>query len=137
MSLDAHGGWITSAADLLRLTLAIDGTRGDALLSPESVLAMETTQRPRSAAAGTGNVEGRFGLGWNSAPAEGGYEWSHAGALEGSNSSWVVRRPGGTAVAFAFNSLPTDYGTFFAETVPAMLELLGAITIWSDTDLFQ
>ncbi|MDQ3443458.1 MAG: beta-lactamase family protein [Chloroflexota bacterium] len=135
-SLDAHGGWIAAAADLLRFTLAVDGARGEALLSPESVTALETTQRPPSAAAGAGNVEGGFGLGWNSAPVDGGYEWSHAGALEGSNCSWVVRKPGGTALALVFNSLPTDFGAFFGETFPAMLELLAGTTEWPETDLF-
>ncbi len=136
-SLDAHGGWIASAEDMLRFSLAIDGARGEALLTPEAVTAMETTRRPPSAASGAGNVEGGFGLGFNSVPAEDGYEWSHAGALVGSNCSWLVRKPGGTALALVFNSLPVDYGTFFGETFGALQELLAKTTVWPDTDLFD
>ncbi len=135
-SLDAHGGWIASAQDLLRFTLAVDGARGEALLSPESVTALETTQRPPSAASGAGNVEGGFGLGWNSVPVDGGYEWSHAGALEGSNCSWLVRKPDGTTAAFVFNSLPVDFGAFFGEMIPAIQELLATTTEWPETDQF-
>ncbi len=126
-SLDAHGGWISSAHDLVRFALAIDGTWGDPLLTPESVTAMETTPRPPSAGAGAGNVATAHGLAWNSAEVEGGYEWSHAGALEGSNCSWLVRKPDGTSLAFVFNSLPTDFGTFFGEIIGGMQELLAAV----------
>lgn len=135
-SLDSHGGWIASAEDMLKFSLAIDGARGDALLTPEAVTAMETTPRPPSAASGAGNVEGGFGLGLNSVPVQAGYEWSHAGALVGSNCSWLVRKPGGTALALVFNSLPVDYGTFFGETFGALQELLAETTVWPDTDLF-
>jgi N-acyl-D-amino-acid deacylase len=135
-SLDAHGGWIASAQDLLKFTLAIDGQRGDALLSEETVTALETTARPPSAAAGAGNVETSLGLGWNSAAVEDGYEWSHAGALEGSNCSWLVRKPGGLAAAFVFNSLPTDFGGFFNDLIPALQEALAGSATWPETDLF-
>jgi N-acyl-D-amino-acid deacylase len=136
-ALDAHGGWIASAHDLIRFALAIDGRRGTALLAPETVTVMETTARPPSAAAGAGNVEGGFGLGWNSAVQDDGYQWSHSGALEGSNCSWLVRKPDGTTLAFVFNSLPTDFAGFFGEILPALQELLANQTAWPDTDLFE
>lgn len=136
-SLDSHGGWISSAADLLRFALAVDGTRGEALLSPESVTALETTQRPPSAASGAGNVEGGYGLGWNSVPVDGGHEWTHAGALVGSNCSWLVRKPNGVSAAFVFNTLPIDYPGFFGDAIPAMQELLATTTDWPDADLFD
>lgn len=136
-SLDSHGGWIASAADLLRFTLAVDGTRGEALLTPESVTALETTQRPPSAASGAGNVEGGFGLGWNSVPVDGGHEWTHAGALVGSNCSWLVRKPNGVSAALVFNSLPVDYPGFFSDAIPAMQVALATTTTWPVTDLFD
>jgi N-acyl-D-amino-acid deacylase len=46
-ALDAHGGWIASAADLVRFTMAVDGQRGAALLSPAALRAMITTPRPK------------------------------------------------------------------------------------------
>jgi len=136
-ALDAHGGWIASAADLVRFALAIDGKRGPALLSPDAVTSMETTPRPPSAAAGAGNVETTLGLGWNSVAEGDGYEWSHAGALEGSNCAWMVRKPDGTTAAFLFNTLPEDFGGFFGEIIPALQEMLAGITEWPETDLFE
>jgi N-acyl-D-amino-acid deacylase len=136
-SLDSHGGWIASAADLLRFTLAVDGTRGDALLTPETVSKMESSQRPPAAAAGAGNVEEALGLGWNCVPVDGGgYTWSHAGALEGSNCSWLTKRADGSTVAFVFNALPVDFGAFFGTIIPAFEELLGSEISWPETDLF-
>ena len=129
-SLDAHGGWIATAADLVRFTLAIDGKLGPALLTPETVTAMETTPRPPSEASGAGNVEGGFGLGWNSVPVGDGHEWSHAGALIGSTSAWLVRKPGGTVAAFTFNSQPQDAGGFFGDIISAIQELLNGTTAW-------
>ncbi len=135
-SLDSHGGWVGSAEDLIRFMLTIDGQRGEALLTDATITVMETTPRPPSAAAGAGNVATSLGLGWNSVPGEGGYEWSHAGALEGSNCAWSVRRPDGTAITLLANSLPEDYGPFFGETFSALYELLTGITDWPDIDLF-
>ena len=82
-------------------------------------------------------VDEALGLGWNSLPVDGGYEWSHAGALEGSTGSWVVRKPGGTALAFSFNSLPQDYPSFFGDIIPAIQQLLASTTEWPKTDLFE
>ena len=47
-ALDAHGGWIASAADLVRFATAVDGQRGKALLTPATLHAMITTPRPPS-----------------------------------------------------------------------------------------
>ena len=135
-SLDAHGGWISSASDLVRFLLAVDGTRGDALLTEATVTAMETTSRPPSAAIGAGNVETSFGLGFNSVPMDGGYEWSHSGALVGSNCSWFTRRPDRTALGLVFNSLPEDYPAFFPELFSAFNDALEGMTDWPEGDLF-
>ena len=137
-AMDSHGGWIARAQDQVRFALAVDGTKGPALLTPETVTAMETTPRPPSAAAGAGNVKESLGLGWNSVPQDGGgYEWSHAGALEGSNCAWLVRKPDGTTLAFVFNTLPVDYGTFFNEVFSGLHAQVDATTTWPDVDLFD
>ncbi len=135
-AMDSHGGWIGTAEDMVRFTLAVDGTKGPALLTPETVTLMETTPRPRAAAAGAGNVEESLGLGWNSVPQSDGHEWSHAGALEGSNVAWMVRKPDGTTLAFVANSLPEDYPTFFGEIIGELQQLMSTTTTWPDTDLF-
>lgn len=109
-ALDAHGGWIASAADLVRFATAVDGQRGPALLMPESVQALVTTPRPPTEAPSTGypgvTAEVTAGLGWDMIPEAGGVAWSRVGALIGSTAAWVNRRPDGVAIAFAVNSLP-------------------------------
>ena len=136
-AVDAHGGWVASAEDLIRFTLAIDGTKGPALLKPETVRIMETAPRPQSAAAGAGNVDEALGLGWNSVQQGDGYEWSHAGALEGSNASWLVRTPGGVTLAVLFNSLPDDYPAFFGDIIPSRQRLLVETSAWPEANLFR
>jgi CubicO group peptidase (beta-lactamase class C family) len=136
-AMDSHGGWIARTQDQVRFALAVDGTRGPALLHPETVTKMESTPRPPSAAAGAGNVETSLGLGWNCVPVDGGYEWSHAGALEGSNCSWLCRKPNGATLAFVFNALPENYGGFFGEAIPAMHAQVAATKSWPDIDLFD
>ncbi|HWV24481.1 MAG TPA: serine hydrolase domain-containing protein [Thermomicrobiales bacterium] len=134
-SLDAHGGWIATAADMVQFALAIDGTRGTALLTPESVKAMEETARPKAAAAGAGNTATATGLAFNTMAADGGWQWTHAGALEGSNSAWLLRTPKST-IAFVFNTLPRDLDSFFGEIIPALQRELTSTTTWPTTDLF-
>lgn len=134
-SLDAHGGWISTAADMVRFALAVDGTRGTALLTPESVKAMEETARPKAAAAGAGNTATATGLAFNTHATDGGWEWTHSGALEGSNCAWLLRTPN-SSIAFVFNTLPQDFGGFFGEIIPALQDELASIATWPTADLF-
>jgi CubicO group peptidase (beta-lactamase class C family) len=135
-ALDSHGGWISSAADLVRFATAVDGQRGNALLTPASLHAMITTPRPPSGGTGAGNAPITAGLGWDMKPVPGGVEWSHAGALEGSCASWLFRGADGMTLAFVFNSLPDDYATFFPETGEALLAVAHAVPTWPAGDLF-
>lgn len=136
-ALDSHGGLISSAEDLIRFTLAVDGTRGPRLLTSATVELMETTVRPPSAYAGAGNAEDAHGLGWNARKVDSGYEWSHAGALEGSTASWLIRQANGTTIGFVANSLPTDYAAFFGDLFPALVQTEADIAEWPTTDLWS
>ena len=137
-SLDAHGGWIASAADLLRFATAIDGQRSSALLQPETVEAMLQTPRPAAPAgtSGTGNAEPGLGLGWDVLPVGDGFDWSHAGALIGSSTAWLARTHDGLAIAFAFNSQPVDAGGFFGDAIASIQRAAAAVAAWPDHDLF-
>jgi N-acyl-D-amino-acid deacylase len=137
-SLDAHGGWIASAADLLRFATAIDGQRGPSLLRPETVETMLRTPRPEvpEGAAGAGNAEPSMGLGWVVQPSSGGLDWSHAGALIGSNMAWLARLHDGVGIAFSFNSQPADGIAFLTAVIPAVQQAATAIAAWPDHDLF-
>jgi CubicO group peptidase (beta-lactamase class C family) len=77
-AMDAHGGWIATARDLVRLLTAIDGfpSRPDIL----SAASLQTMTTPSA-----NNINYAKGIGVNSAG-----RWWHAGALFGSYS-WMVR----------------------------------------------
>jgi N-acyl-D-amino-acid deacylase len=138
-ALDAHGGWIASAADLVRFATAVDGQRGPALLTPETVQAMITTPRPPTGTPSTGipGVTGEVtaGLGWDVIPKEDGVDWSRVGALMGSSAAWVTRRPDGATIAFTVNSLPPDYNAFLNEAITALGEAVAAVQTWPANEL--
>lgn len=137
-AVEAHGGWIASAADLARFATAVDGQRGTAILSPASVEAMIATPRPQESGHGSGweSQPVTAGLGWDMKPVAGGFEWSKPGALGGTAAALVFRGVDGLTFAFAFNSLPDDYRGFVTETGQAILAAAGAVESWPSHDLF-
>lgn len=135
-AMDAHGGWIATAADLARFATAIDGQHGTALLKPGTVQEMIATPRPRAGLTGAGNPPVVAGLGWDMQPVAGGVEWTHAGALEGSNSSWLYRGPNELTMAYVFNTLPNNYVPFFTESFQALRTAAAAVQTWPGHDLF-
>jgi N-acyl-D-amino-acid deacylase len=135
-ALDAHGGWIASAADLIRIATAVDGQRGTALLKPATFQAMITTPRPPTGNSnpGTGmSSEVTAGLGWDVTESPG---WWRVGALLGSTAAWVARRPDGVALSFTFNSVPTEYLAFLDDASSALHQAADGITDWPENDLF-
>jgi CubicO group peptidase (beta-lactamase class C family) len=137
--MEAHGGWIATAADLVRFTLGIDGQRPPALLNPEMVRAMLYTPVPQSDTAvssGAGNEAGGYGLTWIVQLTDTGPVMSHAGALIGSTMAFMVRRPDGVTLAFTFNSQPEDGGAVFAEAIAALLAAVQEVRGWPAGDQF-
>jgi N-acyl-D-amino-acid deacylase len=138
-AMDAHGGWLATAADLVRFATAVDGQRGSALLRPDTVdlmLHAPIPVSPDAGGAGAGNERAASGLGWVVQQDAGGLSWSHAGALEGSTASWLLRRPDGLTVAWVFNTLPEDNGGFFQAAIPATMAAIDAVSVWPTHDLF-
>jgi hypothetical protein len=125
-AIDAHGGWIASAEDLVRFATTVDGQSGGrALLQPETVQAMLSTPQPPPATAGragVGNTQSATGLSWVVKPEACGLAWSHAGAPENTSTSWLIRTPDGLTFAILTNSCPPlgDIGTFFPALITAM-----------------
>lgn len=130
-AMDAHGGWIASAVDLMRFMTAVDRfpTRPD-VLTPASIDLM--TAKPASPLWDGSPVH--YGLGWLVRPVEG--NWWHGGSLPGT-ASFLVRT--GTEVAWValFNARAMKPGsTFEAEIDGAMWQALGEVTAWPAHDLF-
>jgi len=130
-AMDAHGGWIASAVDLMRFVTAVDGlpTRPD-VLQPATIDAM--TARPASPLWDGSPVH--YGMGWLVRPAEG--NWWHDGSLPGT-ASLLVRTGGGLAWAALFNARAMRPGsTFEAEIDGAMWRAVRGVTAWPTHDLF-
>jgi N-acyl-D-amino-acid deacylase len=139
-ALDAHGGWIASAADLVRFATAVAGQRGPALLTAETFQTMISTPRPPTGMPSTGipGVTGEVtaGLGWDVIPGASGVTWSRVGALMGSTAAWVANRPDGVTIAVTFNSLPADYNALLNEAITAFGQAVDGVSAWPDSDVF-
>jgi N-acyl-D-amino-acid deacylase len=97
--MDSHGGWTSTAADLVRFVSAVDSSSSP-LLQPESRRMMLL---PPSFADPAGR-NSWYGLGWSVRPAgpEGETNWWHSGSLPGT-ASLLVRRGDGYSWAVLMN----------------------------------
>lgn len=102
-SMDAHGGWLATAADLVRFACCVEGTGTWRPLRPETVALM--TQGP-SLAQWQGS-DYWYGMGWLVRPVGGEANWWHNGSLPGTYTL-LVRTYHHRAWAALFNSRPAD-----------------------------
>ncbi|MBP0597127.1 beta-lactamase family protein [Herbaspirillum sp. LeCh32-8] len=101
-TMDAHGGWVASAADLVRFVDAAQGTaKSPALLKPQTVALM----KQRNAAMPDNNN----GLGWVVTRMDGVTILSHSGALTTGSYGYLQAREDGWSWAVLFNRLPIPY----------------------------
>jgi CubicO group peptidase (beta-lactamase class C family) len=99
-AMNAHGGWIASAADLNKILLAVDGFEGSTeILRPETIQLMSTP----------GNVNPGYAKGWfvNSAN-----NWWHTGSMDGT-ASFICRTNTGYTWTFLFNSRSDNSSAFW------------------------
>lgn len=105
-AMDAHGGWIGSASDLVRLAMSLDPQSCCPLLTADGLKTMWA--RPTGAAGYEANgspKETHYGLGWfvRTLPSGDRFNVSHSGSLDGT-STIFVRRHDGFCWAVLFNS---------------------------------
>lgn len=128
--MDAHGGWASSAIDLLRFVVAVDGRDNDDLVSDETIELM--TARPHYR-------EGKrvwYGLGWLVRDlGRGRSNWWHGGSLPGT-TSLVVRAANGSSWAVVMNSRPRNRKLGRALD-RGMWKAFRRVTQWPRHDLFS
>jgi len=139
-TMDANGGWIASAADLVRFVDAFNDIRNCKLLGEGSIRAMYA--RP----AGTPGLENGkpgpayYGCGWEVRPVaerQGKYTRWHFGMLRGS-STLFVGRDDGINWAAVFNSDADRAGKEFAPAIDGPLhEPANRTKDWPDGDLYK
>jgi CubicO group peptidase (beta-lactamase class C family) len=97
-AMNAHGGWIASAASLTKLILAVDGfSTVEDILKPETISEM-TTSGERSV----------YAKGWNVKRGN----WWHTGSLNGT-SAFICRAANGYTWAFLLNSRSVNSNAFW------------------------
>jgi N-acyl-D-amino-acid deacylase len=134
-AMDAHGQWVTSAADYLRFLCALDGSRPPALLSPASLALL--TERPAAPLAQ--DSAAYYGLGTQVRPIHGrsglGANWWHSGSLSGTITYSVRLASGWSWVAF-FNTRPPKSDNFSGDIDKSINAALRAVTPPATGDLF-
>lgn len=134
-AMDAHGGWIASAIDLVRFASAIDGRGGDAqtrLLSQESINAMTARPSPDVAKG----KDSHYGFGWNVRSEGDDANWWHTGSLPGT-STLLVRAHNGLVWAVLFNARPNEPRGFGQAVDAGCWEAAAAVRHWPQHDLFE
>ena len=136
--MDAHGGWIARASDLVRYATAIDGTGGSAALLPPGTVAQMLTAPhvPFEGLNGAANGDPATGLAWVVQDGPLGREWAHTGALGGSTGALLLRNDTGLTIAFITNTLPADFVGFFTALRPALVDVVASVPAWPTVDLF-
>ena len=100
-ALDSHGGWVSSAVDLLRFLTAVDG-RAD---RPDILSADLIAQMIGSGAPVCPNGACYYAAGWQVNPTQGDANWSHGGDLPGT-TALLVRAYSRLSWVALFNANP-------------------------------
>ena len=133
-NMGAHGGWLASAPDLLRMITALDGSRTP-LLTAESY--RQLIAKP----AGLSSGSTWYGLGMQVIPSASDYVLTHDGALSDTCFALVARGVDGTAFAFVTNAMFSDaQSNRLDELELAVLQAIAGVTsqvrTWPSGDLF-
>jgi N-acyl-D-amino-acid deacylase len=133
---DASGGWVASAVDMMRFLTALDGSRGEALLTQKSLQAMvEPPPKPLEPFPDGTHV----GLGWDKVQTEGKrFGYFKSGNLPGWRT-FSKRRYDGLKWVLLFNA-SMDFDAEDAQRISAAMkqihERLEGLKHSSDVDLF-
>jgi N-acyl-D-amino-acid deacylase len=128
-AMDAHGGWVATATDLLRFVTALDNGK---LIKADTL----TTMVSHPMAPLWQGSSYYYGMGWLVRPNGNTATWWHTGSLPGTYSI-VVRTFNGFAWAVLFNTRPKDVDAFSEELANALSDAYSGVTSWPTNDLFK
>ena len=131
-AMDAHGGWIASAIDLVRFATFLDGSRNGGLLQPETVRLIQSRPAPPVSVG----EPAYYGLGWMVRPVGDSANWWHVGGFSGT-VSLLVRTHHGLVWAAVFNASPKDRPAFLGELDRSMWQAVKEVERWPAHDLFK
>lgn len=138
-AMDAHGGWIASAVDLVRFAAQLDAPHSRPLLKPETARELYAPPAPPVSRDAEGKLTATYyACGWSVRPvgSEGKANLWHTGSLPGT-ATLLVRRWDGLTWAALFNQrsegdMPSD-----GEIDSALHKAADAVKQWPDHDLFS
>ncbi|MCR4414853.1 MAG: beta-lactamase family protein [Thermoguttaceae bacterium] len=138
-AMDAHGGWIASAVDLVRFASAFDVPQACKVLSPASIETMFARPEGPAGFESDGTPKAAYyACGWMVRPGAAGRApntW-HTGGLSGT-STLLVRRHDGLNWAVLFNTDRGPDGKRLAGVIdPLVHRAADEVRSWPDIDLF-
>lgn len=124
-AMDAHGGWVGSAPDLLRFVAALEGKGTQPILKHETLNRMIETRVP------TTDKNRYYALGWMIAPVGSDANWYHTGSLPG---TWtiLVRAHDGLSWSALFNTRPEKWESFSGEADRMMWRAVRSVREWPE-----
>lgn len=137
-TMDAHGGWIASATDLVRIATALEPDRPGALLKAETIRTMLAPPPAPVARRVDGSLQDWwYACGWSIRPirADGVSSW-HNGSLPGT-FTLLVRRSDGVTWAALFNQRSLDKKLPDGAIDAALHRAADSVQEWPREDLFK
>jgi N-acyl-D-amino-acid deacylase len=137
-AMDAHGGWLASAVDLVRFTTALSDAEHSPLLKSTTIKTMLSPPEPPAERNKEGKLHDYFyGCGWQVRPQgpPGKVNFWHGGSLPG---TWtlLVHRWDGLSWAVLLNQRSGRGGPSDGELDPAMHRAAAGVKEWPEVDLF-
>jgi CubicO group peptidase (beta-lactamase class C family) len=136
--MDAHGGWVATAVEMVRFAALLDDPRTSPLLQPTTLDQMYMPPPAPAWRRKTGALEDAYyGCGWmvRLVGGNGGANYWHTGSLPGT-SSLLVRRWDGLDWAVVFNQRSEDDKLPDGAIDGALHRAAAAVSRWPDHDLF-
>lgn len=133
-NMDALGAWVATPTDVLKFFLAIDGARGQRLVSPKSFEIMTAPPAIHTES----KVNRYYGTGIYVYRAPGQLNWYHSGSQPGFQTL-ALRASGGYSWVIAFNLRPHSdkSAAFFNEFDRALWQAAASVKSWPSGDLFE
>ena len=133
-AMEAHGGWLASAVDLVRFAAALDEPASSPLLKRETFdLLYAPPAAPVSRQADGGLEASYYAAGWNVRPVgrDGRANYWHNGSLPGT-STLLVRRSDGLSWAVCFNQRSEDKTLPDGAIDAALHRAAGRVAAWPE-----
>ena len=130
-ALDAHGGWIASAEDMVRFARIMDLPGAEGRLSKSSVESILARPKEIPLKGEEKNLKTWYGLGWQVRNvSEGKFNAWHTGLVPGS-SALLVRRHDGLIWCVLFNAHGESFGKSAASLIdPLLHKAAGEVKEW-------